>query len=252
MDRTAHFTAMKGTLTNRAYPDRSADLFKAAVRVDEIARVSQASGGPDGAGYGNTNNLRFLRTLLSQDVGKAFYMQADGGYDTHSDQLAPQSNFDPMNIPKDLNYNIGRVMSNLTTFFNDVKATQNITIVVFSEFGRTIEVNGDLGTDHGQGGGVFVMSNNQPLLTKLNQKVYGNLSIANAEENWLGVGIDYRSMYGEIYNSLYGVSATSHFGNTNSLSRDVSTNPARFALARSQFRTNGDWNVSVRQHFRVE
>lgn len=49
-----------------------------------------------------------------------------------------------MNVPKDLNYNIGKVVSNLTTFFNDVKATQDITIVVFSEFGRTNEVNGDL------------------------------------------------------------------------------------------------------------
>ncbi|NCP76932.1 DUF1501 domain-containing protein [bacterium] len=71
-------------------------------------------------------------------------MQADGGYDTHSNQLAPSSNFDPNNIPKDLNYNIGRVVSNATEFFNSVKNSQNITIVIYSEFGRTIRVNGDL------------------------------------------------------------------------------------------------------------
>lgn len=39
--------------------------------------------------------------------------------------------------------------SAITTFFNEVKDTQDVTIVVFSEFGRTNKTNGDLGTDHG-------------------------------------------------------------------------------------------------------
>lgn len=80
------------------------------------------------------NNLKFLETLLDNGVGKTFYMQADGGYDTHSNQLAPSSNFDPNNVPKDLNYNIGNVASRLTDFFNRVKSRHDVTIVVFSEF----------------------------------------------------------------------------------------------------------------------
>jgi len=192
-----------------------------------------------------------LRTLLANNVGKAFFMQADGGYDTHSNQLAPQSNFDGANVPKDLNYNIGGVMSNLTKFFNDVKDTQNITIVVFSEFGRTTKVNGDLGTDHGEGGGMFVISNNQTLLTKLDQKVYGNISLTKAKNNWLGVGIDYRSVYGKIYNALYGVSDTAHFGTINDLGKDISLDPIKSALTRYEYRSNNDNNVrlSVRLKF---
>lgn len=104
--------------------------------------------GPNGAGNGNANNFAFLKSLLASGVGKAFFIQGDGGYDTHSNQLAPSSNFDPNNIPRDLNYNVGRVVANATAFFNSVKDTQNITIVIYSEFGRTIRVNGDLGTDH--------------------------------------------------------------------------------------------------------
>lgn len=42
---------------------------------------------------------------------------------------------------------------------------------------------------------MFVLSNNQTLLSSLPQKTYGNLSIKNAKDNWLGVGIDYRSVY---------------------------------------------------------
>lgn len=157
-----------------------------------------------------------------------------------------------MNIPKDLNYNIGNVMSNLTTFFNDVKSTQNITIVVFSEFGRTIKVNGDLGTDHGEGGGMFVLSNNPTLLSGLDQKVYGNISVTKAKDNWLGVGIDYRSVYGKIYKALYGVSDTSHFGSVNDLARDISTTPTKIALSRYEYRANNDNNVRLSIKMKIE
>lgn len=252
LDRNAQLNTLRSTLQTRSYPDRTADLFKSSVRVDEIAQASKLGGGPDGAGYGNTNNLKFLRTLLANNVGKAFYMQADGGYDTHSNQLAPQSNFDSANIPKDLNYNIGGVMSNLTKFFNDVKDTQNITIVVFSEFGRTTKVNGDLGTDHGEGGGMFVISNNPTLLTSLNQKVYGNISVTKAKNNWLGVGIDYRSVYGKIYNALYGVSDTAHFGSTNELAKDISLDPVKAALTRYEYRSNNDNNVKLSVKMKFE
>ena len=239
-------------LRNRTYPETTNDLFKSAVRIDEIALASKDSGGPDGAGYGNVNNLKFLRTLLASNVGKAFYMQADGGYDTHSNQLAPQSNFDPMNIPKDLNYNIGKVAENLTKFFNDVKATQNITIVMFSEFGRTLKVNGDLGTDHGEGGGMFVLSNNPTLLSSLPNKVYGNLSLKKAKEDWLGVGIDYRSVYGKIYKALYGLSDTSFFGSTNDLTKDVSTSPVKIAFYRPEYRALNDISVHLDIKMKVE
>lgn len=142
-------------------------------------------------------------------------------------------------------------MSNLTKFFNDVKDTQNITIVVFSEFGRTTKVNGDLGTDHGEGGGMFVISNNPTLLTSLDKKVYGNISVTKAKNNWLGVGIDYRSVYGKIYNALYGVSDSAHFGSTNELAKDVSLDPVKAALTRYEYRSNNDNNVrlSVKMKF---
>lgn len=91
----------------------------------------------------------------------------------------------------------------VTNFFNEVKDTQDVTIVIFSEFGRTNKTNGDLGTDHGDGGGMYVVTSNQALRTKLQAGTYGNMSIKNAKYNSLGVGIDYRSVYGSIFNSLY-------------------------------------------------
>lgn len=77
LDRNSHLNALRSMMQSRTYPDRTADLFKAAIRVDDIAQASKTGGGPDGAGYGNVNNLKFLKTLLANNVGKSFFMQAD-------------------------------------------------------------------------------------------------------------------------------------------------------------------------------
>ncbi len=251
-ERDAELTAVRDIANSRSYPGSVADLFKTAIGIDQIAAQSKASGGPDGAGWGNVNNLRFLESLLDGNVGKAFYMQADGGYDTHSNQLAAQSNFDPNNVPRDLNYNIGNVAANLSNFFNRVKDRHNVTIVVFSEFGRTIAVNGDIGTDHGQGGGMFVLSNDPNVLSALPNSTYGNLSVKNAKDNWLGVGIDYRSVYGKLYSALYGVSPTSYFTAPADLAKDTDTSAARYSLLRPEYRANSDSSVRVDVRFRAE
>ena len=43
-DRAAQLTALRSTMQGRAYPDKTGDLFKASVRVDEIAQASKLAG----------------------------------------------------------------------------------------------------------------------------------------------------------------------------------------------------------------
>jgi len=252
-ERTSQLNLFRDIFSTREYPGTTHGVFKNATKIDEVAALSVANSGPDGAGWGNTSNFAFLRSLLSSGVGKAFFMQADGGYDTHSDQLAPSSNFDPNNIPHDLNYNIGRVVANATAFFNSVKNTQNITIVIYSEFGRTLHVNGDLGTDHGAGGGVFVITNNPTLQTSLPNKIYGNMNLLKEKADWLGVGIDYRSLYGKVFNALYGLSDSFYFTSMNRLEDNIEINPPRFTLARNEFRPGYNSNSArLVVPFRIE
>lgn len=99
---------------------------------------------------------------------------------------------------------------------------------------------------------MFVLSNNPTLLTKLDKKTYGNMSLTKAKNNWLSVGIDYRSVYGKIYNALYGVSETSHFGSTNDLERDINTDPVKIALSRYEYRSNNDNNVRLSIKMKLE
>ena len=65
----------------------------------------------------------------------------------------------------------------MTTFFNSVKDSQDITLVIFSEFGRTNKVNSTLGTDHGDAGGMYVITSNSTLRSLLSNGVYGNMTL---------------------------------------------------------------------------
>lgn len=69
-----------------------------------------------------------------------------GGFDTHSQQAAPHAkNLRILDQALDLAYR------KLLPHFS------NFVILVVSEFGRTVEINGSGGTDHGVGGGVIAL-----------------------------------------------------------------------------------------------
>ncbi len=66
--------------------------------------------------------FKFLKILLANNIGRSYYMGGRGGYDTHGNQLIG------------LNDNLRFVAESVTNFFNEVKDTQDVTIVIFSEF----------------------------------------------------------------------------------------------------------------------
>ncbi len=59
-------------------------------------------------------------------------------------------------------------------------------------------MNGTAGTDHGQGGGIFVISNDPNIQSSMTGSFYGNSNIQKEKNNWLSPGIDYRSVYGKV------------------------------------------------------
>lgn len=61
--------------------------------------------------------------------------------------------------------------------------------------------------------------------------------------------MDYRSVYGKIYNALYGFPETTYFGETADLARDVDQAPARFALMRPEYKANNDSSVRIDLRF---
>jgi uncharacterized protein (DUF1501 family) len=144
-----------GTVRDAAGPEAQQDLLafvrRHAVEGSAAAeKMAALSKGSDGAGYPGTglaDRLKLVSRLLKADLGTRVFYTTQGGYDTHATQQFSHSNL--------LNEFAGAV----NAFFADLqtaKLADRVTLLAFSEFGRTIKENGSGGTDHGTAGVVFV------------------------------------------------------------------------------------------------
>ncbi len=143
-------------------------------------------------GYPNTTTgRRFseLATLLEADLGVEAAAFASGGWDHHG-RLTARMNND------------GAELGNaLGAFINDTKL-EGINLMVITEFGRTINQNGNAGTDHGKGFTAMVMG------PGIQGGVYGEdypSAFPNARRHDLAVLTDYRKMITEVATGRLGL-----------------------------------------------
>lgn len=128
-----------------AYVRRQAvDAQSAGEKLAALAR------GADGGKYPSTglaDRLRLTARLLKADLGARVFYTVQGGYDTHSVQRFAHAGL------------LGEFAGAVAAFFDDLKEAKladRVTLLAFSEFGRTIKENGSAGTDHGTAGAVFL------------------------------------------------------------------------------------------------
>ena len=133
--------------------------------------------------YPKTNlgkNLEWIARLIKGNLNSKVYYTSQNGYDTHDNQLAIQQR------------NLEELDAAVYSFYSDLKTAnllQNVTLVVFSEFGRRVKDNGN-GTDHGTAAPMFIIGGS-------NQgKVLGNNpNLSDLDEGDLKHQIDFRSIY---------------------------------------------------------
>jgi uncharacterized protein (DUF1501 family) len=133
--------------------------------------------------YPKTNlgkNLEWIARLIKGNLNSKVYYTSQNGYDTHDNQLAIHQR------------NLEELDEAVYSFYSDLKKTnllQNVTLVVFSEFGRRVKDNGN-GTDHGTAAPMFIIGGS-------NQgKVLGNNpNLSDLDEGDLKYQIDFRSVY---------------------------------------------------------
>lgn len=124
---------------------QSAEAHSAA---DKLAKLSGDKGGPTYPLTELAQRLKIVARLLKADIGARVFYAQQSGYDTHS-----QQQFSHASLLSDF---AGAV----TSFFADLKEAKladRVTLMSFSEFGRTIQENGSAGTDHGTAGACFVV-----------------------------------------------------------------------------------------------
>jgi uncharacterized protein (DUF1501 family) len=128
-------------------------------------------------------NLEWISKLIKGNLNSKVYYTSHGSFDTHDNQLAVHKN------------KLTELNDAVFSFYEDLKKSkqlQNITIVIFSEFGRRVKDNGR-GTDHGTAAPMFVIGGNNK-----GNIIGNNPNLANLDNGDLKHEIDFRSVYASI------------------------------------------------------
>lgn len=198
------------TATKAGTGPESADDLLAFVRrqavdahmaADKLAKLTGDKTGPSYPQTELAERLKIVARLLKADIGARVFYTQQTGYDTHSQQQFSHSNL------------LGEFAGAVAAFFADLKASKlddRVTLLSFSEFGRTIKENGSAGTDHGTAGACFVAG----------PTVAGGLlgtmpSLTDLDKGEPKMTTDFRQVYASVLGSWLGLS-------TDDLGKDIS------------------------------
>ncbi len=127
------------------------------------------------------SGLRVLAEAISAQVGMRVGYVTLGGFDTHDSQLLEQP---PLLTVLD---------QALQAFYADLGAhnhASNVTVMIWSEFGRRVRENASGGTDHGKGNSLFVLG------PPVKGGTYGDpMNLGDLDEGDLRFHTDFRSVY---------------------------------------------------------
>jgi uncharacterized protein (DUF1501 family) len=211
IERLDDFTLAAGADPRRALaPDEPADDLTAFVRrsmldayatADRLAGAAAAKGDevryPDG---GLGSRLRLIARLVKVGIGARVFYTTQGGYDTHSSQLAAHGNL------------LFELSGAVKAFLDDLAAAglaERVAVLCFSEFGRRVQENGSAGTDHGTAGPVFLAGAGvRPGL------VGATPSLLDLEDGDLKMGVDFRRVYASVLEDWLSLPSRAALGRT--------------------------------------
>ena len=163
------------------------------VLIQELAEegMEASRGAPTPERFANT--ARSLARLMKGDAGTQLAFMELGGWDTHVNERAT--------LKRQLTP-LGNGLAALAEELGPIY--QDTTIVVMSEFGRTIAENGNGGTDHGHGNTMWVLGGGVR-----GGKIYGDwpgLSEANQHESRdLAITTDFRDVLMSLLAQQFGL-----------------------------------------------
>ena len=106
------------------------------------------NGGNAGGDSSLQQQLDLVAKLIAAGAPTRAWSVSLGGFDTHANEANAQSVL------------LGNVSQSVTRFLSSLKASgraSDVTVVIYSEFGRRVKANASQGTDHGTSGPVFVI-----------------------------------------------------------------------------------------------
>lgn len=121
-------------------------IANSSVRFSDVVKAAYDSAS-NSVSYPTTGNklaeqLAIIARLIKGNLGTKIYMLTLDGFDTHSAQTTTHNTL------------LTRLAQSVKAFHDDLSISgksQDVLVMTFSEFGRRINQNGSLGTDHGEG-----------------------------------------------------------------------------------------------------
>jgi uncharacterized protein (DUF1501 family) len=173
-------------------------LSQPAPMADDLPTIS---GGNAGGDSNLTQQLNIVAKLIAAGAPTKVWSVSLGGFDTHANEANAQAAL------------LGTVSTSISKFLSQMKASgrsKDITVMVYSEFGRRVKANGSDGTDHGTAGPMFLigdrvqggMYGDQPSLTKL---IDGDLAVTT----------DFRDVYSTVIENVLQTPAEKVLGKWN-------------------------------------
>jgi uncharacterized protein (DUF1501 family) len=172
------------------------NLFSVSTTVQPILK-GPAPNAPDlptvnGGNAGGDNNLAqqldVVSKLIAAGAPTKVWSVSLGGFDTHANEANAQASL------------LGVVSDSVYRFLNQMKSTTraaDITVVIYSEFGRRVVGNGSQGTDHGTSGPMFIIGE------KVSGGYYGDQpSLKNLVKGDLAITTDFRDVYATILEKI--------------------------------------------------
>jgi uncharacterized protein (DUF1501 family) len=192
----SHATAAKRGIGAEPADDLLAFVRRQAVEAhssaDKLARLLRNADGPSYPQTALSERLKLVSRLLKGNVGARVFYTQQLGYDTHSQQQFSHATL------------LGEFAGAVAAFYADLKASKladRVTLLPFSEFGRTIRENGSGGTDHGTAGAMFVAG---PTVTG---GVVGAMpSLSDLDQGEPKMTTDFRSVYATAVQGWMGIS----------------------------------------------
>ena len=147
-------------------------------------------------------SLRDVARVHLAGLGTRIFYTAHGGYDNHANQVPAH--------PKLLTDMSGAIMD----FYQDLRdhdSSEEVMMLVFTEFGRRMKDNGS-GTDHGSGGGAFLIGE------RVNGGLYAEYPSLERDQWENGEDLkhtfDFRGVYGTVLEQWLNVEAAPIVGGT--------------------------------------
>ncbi|WP_298531809.1 DUF1501 domain-containing protein [uncultured Algibacter sp.] len=132
--------------------------------------------------------LKTVAQFINSGLDTKVFYTSLGGFDTHVNQLNTQKRL------------LKTYADGIESFVEDLKANHSFKdtlVLTFSEFGRRVKQNANVGTDHGTANNVFVIGSHLKKQGLYNQAP----SLSNLDDNGdLKFEIDFRTIYATVLN----------------------------------------------------